>query len=409
MTAVPNTPRSPVRIRLSLMAIFFVVCALAAGRFWQMEQRSRWLEKATIDELAAAATRNEQDVAVFERLGVRAREQQQWARAARAFQHAVELAPDRVSNWVGWARTIYEIDGYRSANLILSEYVRTHPDEARAYIERASLRRTAQRRDAALEDAIKATELAPESGEAWALRGDLLLDSGLPGEAESAFKRARERMPASAWPLVGLYQTHTQAYQYPQALAIAREIVKRFPGMTEGYLYLAEAITETAEGPDDYAKVRAALQKAAPQHDNLRPLDQFAYDFLMGRSYYEERRYREALPFLESAYRKVGDNPDMLFALGRTYRALGDEKMAQRILKEHRQTYDNIASVRRLRAKIEDDPTDPAPRLELARWYTRKGVLGSAAIQYEDMIEHGIAVETAQTELKALEARRANP
>jgi hypothetical protein len=61
-----------------------------------------------------------------------------------------------------------------------------------------------------------------------------------------------------------------------------------------------------------------------------------------------------------------------------------------------------------LTARILDDPQNPAPRLELARWYVRVGALGSASVQYEEMIARGLDVHTAQRELRALEQANAD-
>lgn len=386
-----------------LFGLLLVVAGIGAARWWQATQRQKWLQTATIDELAAAASRDESDVAIFERLGAKARELEQWPRAVKAFQHACELAPDRVENWVGWARTTYELAGFRAADAILTRYIDTHPKESKAYLERAALRRVAKRTEMAWGDADKAARLAPDSGEAWALRGDLSLDQGIAGEGEASFVKARALMPKSPWPCVGLYQAYIAQKKNAEALAMAREITTRFPNVVEGNLYLGEAMIETAQGPADYDAARTVLRKALDASAQMQRMDQFAVLHLMGRTFFNQSRWREALTYFERGNAMIPDNPDLLFLLGRTYRALGDNAKAEATLAKHKQVYADVAKVRQFTARINDNPNDPIARLECARWYAARGIPMNAAVQYEEMIARGLDVETATRERKALE------
>jgi tetratricopeptide (TPR) repeat protein len=175
----------------------------------------------------------------------------------------------------------------------------------------------------------------------------------------------------------------------PEALEMARRIVTRFPTLPEGPLYLAEATIENARGPQDYEAAREALQEARKRRERLRAPDQFALEFLSGRSYFEQGRWRDALPFLERANDIVPDNPDMLFQLGRTYRALGNARRADLVLKKQKQAYENIAMVRRLTARICDDPRNPAPRARTGPLVCPGGRPGQRVGQYEEMIARG--------------------
>src|ERR1051326_881980 len=116
MSASPSRRRPP--LPLALVVVLIVAGGVLAGRAWQARQRTQWLENASLEELAAAATRDDMDVEVFLRLGTRAREARQWTRAARAFQHACEIAPDRVDAWAGWAHSIYVVGGFRPADAL---------------------------------------------------------------------------------------------------------------------------------------------------------------------------------------------------------------------------------------------------------------------------------------------------
>jgi predicted Zn-dependent protease len=379
-----------------------MVAAIGIFRWWQVQSRKEWLATATIDQLSAAATRDEADVEIFGQLGGRARELEQWPRAARAFQHACELAPDRVENWIGWARSMYEVEGYRTADAILTNFLKLHPTSDKALMERAALRRLGKRIEAAWGDADQATRANASLGEAWALRGDLSLDMGIAAEGEKSFSKARTLMPNSAWPLVGLYQAYIAQRKFPPALEIAQSLAARFPQIPERFLYLGEAQVETAQTADDYEAARETLRKAQENLSRFRPLDQFAFYLLYGRTYYEEKRFAEALTNFLKATDIVADNPDALFLLGRTYRALGKNDLADATLKRHKSTFEDIAMVRRFQAQINDNPNDAKTRRACAEWYERRGMMQNALVQYEEMVTRGLDSDWAKARLTAM-------
>jgi Flp pilus assembly protein TadD len=177
--------------------------------------------------------------------------------------------------------------------------------------------------------------------------------------------------------------------------------------VAEGKLYLGEALVEAAKSAEDHTAARRVLKEASTSEDVLRREDRFALHFLLGRTFFNQGRWGEALPHLRRARALIDDNPDMLFLLGRTYRALGDSARAEATMRKHRQVYEDTATVRQFMARINDNPNDAKARLEFARWYARKDIPGGAAIQYEEMMARGLDVETARRELQALEVRGA--
>jgi tetratricopeptide (TPR) repeat protein len=394
----------------ALAALILVAGLSFAGfRWWGARQHAQWLRTAHIEELAKAAPKNMDDPDLFERLGNYATEQENWPRAAKAFQRACELAPDRTAVWVGWARAMYEIGGYRTANTILSDFIQRHPNDGVAHMERAALRRKSRRTEAAWTDADRAASLSPKSGKAWALRGDLCLDQGIANEGERSFIKARELMPNDPWPYVGLYQAYVSQKKLPEALETARVIVQRYPGVKEGKLYLGEALVLNAKDPALFTEARATLLEVIRSHGkDLRTMDRAAAHFLLGKACLGLKNPTEALLFLEQAEKIAPGNPDTLFVLGKTYRQLGQTQKADATMAKHRQVYEDSATLRQFHAKIKDDPDNADIRLEYARWCSKKGLPSNALTEYEEMIERGLMVEVAGQEKAELEANLGN-
>jgi tetratricopeptide (TPR) repeat protein len=383
-----------------LLGVFAVLVIIGGLRWREGQKRHRWLQTASIEQLATAAYKNEDDLEVFEHLGALTLKSEEWHRAARAYQRACEIAPDRLDNWVGWSKAIFQFGGFRPADAILTSYINDHPRDSRAYVERSALRRLAKRTEMAWHDADKATKLNPKLGEAWALRGDLSLDQGISGEGEQSFLKAKAVMPRSPWPYVGLYQSYVYQKRADDALNTARHIVEKFPAVDEGKLYLGEALVLSG----NYEEARKALNEASKHEGHYRTMDRSSLQFLIGKSYFNQSNWKDALRHFQLADAIAPGNADLLFLMGRTYRAIGDKKAAEETMKRHKKVYDQTEKVRQYSAKINAEPQNPAHRLAFARWYRDNGMLSSAEIQYEDMIDRGLDVETAKRELRSLGA-----
>jgi predicted Zn-dependent protease len=390
--------KSPVR---ALLFALLGVTALGGGVFWARRyQRAVWLERATIEELSKAASKDESDVEIFLRLGLRAKEASDWPRAARAFGHACELAPDRVECWVSWARAVYEFVDYTASDAILSDFVKRHPDNGTAYLERAALRRDAKRNDLAWEDINKAIKLLPKEGSAQALKGELCIDMSTFQAAQAAFLEAKKLMPDSPWPLMGFYHSSIEMNSLVEAETAARELRKRFPEIIEGRLYLGEVLLLGSKSDAQLAESIQELHAAEKQMKNTsnRTEGDFTLNLLLGRAYFSSKKYNEALPYLQKSVELTSDNPDALFYLGRTYRALGNEKKSIEVMAEHRVVYQSVAFVRKKVAILGLNPNDSASRLELARWYRSQKAYKSALVHYEELISRGQGGEEAAKE-----------
>ncbi len=390
--------KSPVRVVLFAL---LGATAIGGGIFWGVRyQKERWLERATIDELSRAASKDESDVEVFLKLGLRAKESGDWPRAARAFGHACELAPDRVECWVSWARSVYEFADYAASDAILGDFIQRHPTDGTAYLERAALRRDAKRNDRAWEDINQAVKLLPGDGKALALKGELCLDMGTYQDAQTMFLQAKALLPDSPWPLMGLYHSSIEMKSLPEAEAAARELRKRFPEMIEGRFYLGEVLLFGAKSDAQLEESIRELLQAKEEIKNIPKENDwhFTSNLLLGRAYCNAKKYKEAVPYLEKSVEITPDNPDALFYLGRSYRALGNEKKAVEVLAEHRTVLQNVAFVRKQVAQLNTDSNDFVTRLKLARWYLSQKAYKSALVHYEELISRNQGGEEAKNE-----------
>jgi tetratricopeptide (TPR) repeat protein len=269
-----------------------------------------------------------------------------------------------------------------------------------AYLERAALRRGAKHNDRAWEDINQAIKLMPKNGNALALKGELCIDMNTYQTAHTLFLQAKEFLPDSSWPLMGIYHSNIEMKNLVEAEKAAREIRKRFPEMIEGRLYLGEVLLL---GSKNKNQLEESIQELLDAKEKMKDIPKdsdlnFSLDLLLGRAYFGAKKYPEAMVCLERSLKITPDNPDALFYLGKTYRALGNEKRAAELLAEHRTVYQNVAFVRKNVAILGYNPDDYVTRIKLARWYKSKKAYKSALIHYEELISRNQGGEEAKIE-----------
>ena len=118
--------------------------------------------------------------------------------------------------------------------------------------------------EAALEASLRATELAPNDAEAWAVRGIVLQASGEREGAENAFDTALMLNPAHAYALVGKGTLTGDA-------ALLQAASEAYPRMVDAYVALAELQSQSnpQQALQTLRRGAAAVPESVTLHRNL--------------------------------------------------------------------------------------------------------------------------------------------
>ena len=220
------------------------------------------------------------------------------AAAERAFQRALELAPNHPLVLVNYATLLRRLGQPQAAIAALERAVGAAPDFAKAWVELGTTALAAGQARQALVALLRAVELQPNSATAWHALGNVRRAGGDFEGAEAAFRRAVALAPGygSAWLNLGVAlrllgradeslecfdNAEAAGYAEPQladartgalldggnsgkALEQARRLVREYPEFAPGYATLGHLLWEygpaLAPGEDPMDAFRAAIR-----------------------------------------------------------------------------------------------------------------------------------------------------
>lgn len=175
---------------------------------------------------------------------------------------------------------------------------------------------------------------------------------------------------------------HFQQRNYPEALAVTRELLGEDPGNAAGHHLQGLIFAQLRQLPEAEASLRRSIE--------LGP-DQAGRHFDLAVILLQQQRQEEALPLLERAVEMDGSNLMTRFYLGRTYhelnrlgRALEEfNSIAEsdysfpavhyHLARVHRNNGAAEATIRELRAEVDLYPKNVVARLELAEMLLKQG------------------------------------
>jgi predicted Zn-dependent protease len=104
-----------------------------------------------------------------------------------------------------------------------------------------------------------AVEAAPGNVSLRRLLGDLLLDRGIPAEAEAEFREALRRAPGNQVAKLGVARARHRQGRYAAAFAILEEILAGISPPPDAHTLLTRLLIETGQGKDALAEAARAL------------------------------------------------------------------------------------------------------------------------------------------------------
>jgi len=123
--------------------------------------------------------------------------EQRYDEALFAYEQAMLIQPDRLTTWMGKARTLRQLGRYEEASLVGDRAIQLAPAQYSTWYSKAQTLLKLQRYPAALKTFNKAIKLNPEKVEAWNLRGYVLTKLQRYSEAKACFEKATLLHPNS--------------------------------------------------------------------------------------------------------------------------------------------------------------------------------------------------------------------
>jgi eukaryotic-like serine/threonine-protein kinase len=205
----------------------------------------------------------------------------------------------------------------------------------------------------------KATELAPNSDDAFRRLGRAYLSAGRADDAIDAYQRAVKVNPYHWVNSDTLGAAYLQLGKYPEAIAAFQHVIQLAPDNVNGYNDVGAAYLRTAQ----YDKALDAFQHAVK-------LQQIPNTYTnLGITYAYAGRYAEAVPMFEKAAEMQPNAEVYVGNLADGYRWAGQREKASA-------TYDRAIGLA-LKA-IQVNPRDATTRGNLALYYAKKGDGASA-------------------------------
>ncbi|MDX1934264.1 MAG: tetratricopeptide repeat protein [Capsulimonadales bacterium] len=393
--------------RRILLILLGVTVLVAGGLRIRQTMRQNYLATASFDRLLENSRTSPADAGVQMTLARRAIEQKRYDVAATAAEKAVRAEPQDPEAWLLWAKATGFVGGGGAADLVLKECLKVHPACAPALFERAKIAQGNGDYPTAFDLAEQAARIDARQPDYWRLIGDTGLLLRHLDTARDAFRKAAELTPDDWQPVVGMGRVEELQKQYAEAIPRYRDAVRLAPLQPEPRLYLANALIDSATTPAAYEEARQILAPLL-QPSDLAPAWRVMALRYQGETYRKERKWSQALPFLEEGARGNPGDEEIHFLLISVYRGLGRQKEAALAVARHREIIAYKSEIRTLRSQVDAHPQDAALRIKLARLYESRGNIRDTVGVYRQMIDRNVGADTARAALEALRKRYAD-
>ena len=388
----------------SLTLIVFLGAALAMGiAFWiAPRQHENAMLHASESQLRAVVQKNPRDGIALYYLALARQKAAVPQESEPLLEASLKADPSRPLTWLALA-TLTESKGDAAhAEKILTEMRDRFPDNAQAHIRlaRLLLARDAPTRAYAL--AKRATALSPQDAEAWIVLSNTCLSTDRLGEARTALEQAARLQP-NTWQ-VAFAQGDLSMTQksFTEAASHYRRAATLAQGDPLPWLALAHSLVRPSDPTvPELREAETSLQKAAVLEKRV-PL----YPHVVAKLRMHQKRWREALEFLNAARLRNPADPEIVFDQGTALKALGKtaDSVAARTL--HRML---VAAQQRQRVVLSElAQNPPASKMrerlrELAHLYQTQGRLWDARRTLEGVMALGEDAAAVRAEIAVLD------
>lgn len=241
--------------------------------------------------------------------------------ALKFARRACEVSPSSAKAWLDLGVAAQAAGDHALARSAAGQALRLQPDSVPALLVAGNAARTAENLAEAGNAYRQILQREPQHRQAWLGLGDVQRLAGRPKQALTTYARFRIQSGTSPEFADAMVGALIDAGRADEALQLAKEVVRRFPGYVPGWTTLANLAWEyagQAEGENCLQDFKAAAlaQKADP---TLR-MSYARFLFSTGRA-------EEALPLLQ-ALRTTHDAASLLLAQAQVYDALGQLSQA---------------------------------------------------------------------------------
>ncbi len=266
--------------------------------------------------------------------------------AEDALRKAVAINPASAENWSGLGNVLTQVKRLAEAEAAFDRAVQLAPNNVEMLTNRAITRRTLGRKNEALEDARRATVMAPNFAPAWAIYGVTLADQRQFREAAAAFTKMDELGKTAIGDLVNMGDIRAEAGDTEGALktlARAEAIDPRHVGMcvttakvlgrkgdiAQALGYLERALKEDPTNVNAWSSKGYSLLKLGRLPEAVEALEttvrlgpDFANGWInLGEAQLRSKNLGQAIPALERAIVLAPAAADARFYLSQAYLA----------------------------------------------------------------------------------------
>jgi tetratricopeptide (TPR) repeat protein len=319
------------------------------------------------------------------------------AKARKAFENALQLAPDNLPVINQLIELDVKENKFQSALARAEELSTKFPKSATPALLIAKVYSSQQNLDQAEAALLRAIKIEPEASAPYLTLAQLYVSSKKQDQALAKLNDAVAKNPndAEAWMLIGMVED--QRADRSKAAEAYRQVLKinpRFSAALNNLAYLdAEYLGMLDEAYDLARKAR-----------DFRPFDPYTAD-TFGWVLYRKGQYPQALELLKESAENLPGQPEVLFHLGMAHYALAEEAPARQAFEaalnakgdfqfraqvEERLAILNLngakadaSAVKLLEAKLSQDPNDVVALVRLGDFFDKTGNIDRAVKTYE--------------------------